>query len=113
MVWILCDGRAVASAKVASTAAARRRGLLGQNRCEGALVLPGVRQVHTVGMRFAIDVAWVDRRGRVLRVGRLEPCQVSRVVWKAATVIEATAGSMERWGIVRDAHVEFVSGVDG
>jgi hypothetical protein len=112
MVWVLCDGRAVASAKVAATAAARRRGLIGQDRFDGALVLPGARQVHTVGMRFAIDVAWVDRRGRVLRVGRLEPGRISRVVWRAATVIEATAGSMERWGIVQDAHVEFVTAVD-
>jgi hypothetical protein len=34
------------------------------------------------------------------------------VVWRAATVIEAAAGSMERWGIVQDAHVEFVTAVD-
>jgi uncharacterized membrane protein (UPF0127 family) len=113
MVWVLCDGRVVASASAAATAAARRRGLLGQNRFEGALVLPGVRQVHTLGMRFAIDVAWIDRRGRVLRVARLDPGRVSRVVWRAATVIEATAGSMERWGIVRGTHIELVTGVDG
>jgi len=113
MVWILCDGRAIASAEVASTAAARRRGLIGQDSFDGALVLPGVRQVHTLGMRFAIDVAWVDRRGGVLRVRRLDPGRVSRVVWKAATVIEATAGSMERWGIGHGAYVEFVTGVDG
>jgi uncharacterized membrane protein (UPF0127 family) len=111
-VWILCDGRVVASAELASTRAARRRGLLGRNGIEGALVLPGVRQVHTVGMRFAIDVAWIDRRGRVLRVDQLAPRRVTRVVWRAATMIEARAGSMARWGVVRGAHVEVVTEAD-
>lgn len=109
MAWLLCDGRVVASAEVASTRAARRRGLLGRAGFTGALVLPGVRQVHTVGMRFAIDVVWVARCGRVLRVDRLDPCRVSRVVWRARCVVEAEAGAMRRWGVGPGAVLEVVS----
>jgi uncharacterized membrane protein (UPF0127 family) len=75
---------------------------------EGALVLGRVRQVHTIGMRFAIDVAWCDRRGRVLRVETIGPGRVSRIVWRAAMVIEAAAGAMERWGVAPGGHIEVV-----
>ena len=98
-MWLLCDGRVVAAAEIAAGGAARRRGLLGRDGIEGALVLGRVRQVHTIGMRFAIDIMWCDRRGRVVRVETLVPGRVSRIVWRAATVIEATAGAMARWGV--------------
>jgi len=34
------------------------------------LLLPRTRSIHTVGMRFALDLVWLDREGRVLRVDR-------------------------------------------
>ena len=42
--------------------ASRRRGLLGRDGFEGALVLAPCRHVHTARMRFAIDVALCDAR---------------------------------------------------
>lgn len=110
-MWVICDGRVVAAAEVAATRAAGRHGLLGRDGVEGALVLRRARQVHTIGMRFAIDVAWCDRRGRVLRVETIAPGRVSRIVWRAATVIEATAGAMVRWGVVPGARIEVVGEV--
>jgi uncharacterized membrane protein (UPF0127 family) len=35
-----------------------------------ALLIPDCRSVHTFGMHFAIDVTFLDGRGRVLRVER-------------------------------------------
>ena len=32
------------------------------------LLLPATRSVHTFGMRFALDLLWLDRSGNVLRV---------------------------------------------
>jgi len=33
-----------------------------------AMLIPDCRSVHTAGMRFALDLVWLDRDGRVLRV---------------------------------------------
>ncbi len=55
------------------------------------------RHVHTVGMRFPIDVAFCDAEGTVLRTATLAPWRVSPVVRRAAFVIEAEAGAFERW----------------
>jgi uncharacterized membrane protein (UPF0127 family) len=85
--------------EVASTRRARGRGLLGRDGIDGALWLPGVRSVHTVGMRFAIDVAWLDHEGRVLRIRTMRPWRISRWVPRAAGVLEAEAGTFTREGI--------------
>lgn len=96
---LVVDGRAVAPLTVAVDPAARRRGLLGQTRVDGALFLPGVRAVHTVGMRIVIDVAYLDARGAVVEITRLRPWRVGRKRRHAAAVLEAAAGSFERWGV--------------
>jgi uncharacterized protein len=42
-----------------------------------ALLIPNCRSVHTFGMRFAIDVVFLDERGRPLRVEReVKSCRV-------------------------------------
>ena len=38
-----------------------------------ALRLPACSSVHTFGMRFRVDVMFLDREGRVLRVERRVP----------------------------------------
>ena len=57
-----------------------------------ALLFPRCRSVHTFGMRFAIDVVFLDSRGRVVRVvcglrpGRIVLCR------RAESVLELRAG---------------------
>ena len=89
------------TAELATTRRARRRGLLGRDGIDGALVLRPCRQVHTIGMRFAIDVAFCGRDGRVVRVITMKPTRVSRLVWRSRFVVEAAAGSFEQWGLRR------------
>src|SRR5262245_1309049 len=86
-------------AEVARTRAERRRGLLGRDHIDGALVLRPCRQVHTFGMRCPIDVLWCDRRGKVLRMATLAPRRISRLVLRARFVIEAGAGAARSWGV--------------
>lgn len=88
-----------ASADVASNRSARRNGLIGRDGLEGALVLRPCRWVHTIGLRFPIDVAYLDDEGIVLKVARMPPRRVGMPVWQARTVIEAEAGAFERWGL--------------
>ena len=99
MSWLVGNGRVLASAEVAATRAARRRGLLGRDDVVGALVLPRCRWVHTMGMRFAIDVAHLDADGVLLRVTRMPRHRIGLPVPRARSVVEASAGAFERWGL--------------
>ena len=86
--------------EVADDPATRLKGLLGRDGIEGALLLPGCRSVHTLGMRFAIDVAFLDRRGRVVAtVTPMRRRRLGRTRWRAHQVLEAEAGAFARWNI--------------
>jgi uncharacterized membrane protein (UPF0127 family) len=101
MAWLVREGGDVlASAEVAHRVRERTVGLLGRRvpgEVTGALVLRPCRQVHTMGMRFPIDVAFCDRDGVVLRTVTVPPWRVTRVVWRAGFVVEAAAGAFDRW----------------
>ena len=97
MAWLVRDGDVLASAEVARGMRERTQGLLGRDAVVGALVLRPCRQVHTLGMRFPIDVAFCDRDGTVLRTVTVAPWRVTRLVWRAGFVVEAAAGSFDRW----------------
>lgn len=97
--WLVSDARVLASTEVASNGRARRRGLLKRDDFEGAMVLSPCRWVHTIGMRFPLDVAFVDRDGVVVKAVRMSRHRVGLPVPKASWVIEAQAGAFERWGL--------------
>ena len=96
---MVSDARVFASADVASSRSARRNGLIGRDGFEGALVLRPCRWVHTIGLRFPLDVAYLDDEGVVLKTARMARRRVGVPVWKARTVVEAEAGAFERWGL--------------
>ncbi|HEX4528023.1 MAG TPA: DUF192 domain-containing protein [Acidimicrobiia bacterium] len=106
MAWLVRDGEVLAAVEVAETARARRRGLMHRDRLDGALVLRPCRNVHTVGMRFPIDVAFCDGDGTVLRTTTLAPWRISPVVRRSAFAIEAEAGAFDRWRLARGDRVE-------
>lgn len=98
--WLVCDGRTVAPVGVAETSAARRKGLLGTDRVEGALWITRCPSVHMMGMRYPIDVAVVDRQGMVLRTKTIKPLTGGTFFSRgAAATIEAAAGALARWGV--------------
>lgn len=104
--WLLREGEVLASLEVADTARARARGLLGRDHVDGALLLRPARSVHTVGMRFPIDVAFCDRDLRVLRTVTMGRHRISRPVWRARAVIEAEAGAFSRWQLAPGDQLE-------
>lgn len=99
MAWLLSDGNVIASAEVARTRSERRRGLLGRHHLDGALVLTDCRWIHTVRMRFPLDVAYLDAEGVVVKTVRMRPHHVGAPVRTASWVIEAEAGAFARWGL--------------
>ena len=99
MPWLVSGDRVFASLEVAGSAGRRARGLLGRDGMDGALWLPRTRAVHTLGMRFAIDVAYCDAAGTVLAIVTMPPWRLGRPRLRARSVVEAQAGSLQRWGI--------------
>jgi uncharacterized membrane protein (UPF0127 family) len=97
MGWLLRDGEVLASLEVADTRPARRRGLLGRDQLGGAMLLVPARSVHTFGMRFPIDVAWLDADLTVLRTRTMARHRLGLPVLRARAVLEAEAGTFARW----------------
>jgi hypothetical protein len=75
---------------VATTLRSRLLGLavLDRDSAKPGLLIPGCRSVHTFGMRFALDIRFLDHRGAVIstRAG-VRPWQVVREP-EAASVLE-------------------------
>ena len=97
MAWLVRDHEVLATLEIADTGRSRARGLLGRDDFDGALLIRPARSVHTFGMRFAIDVAFVDKDLRVIRMSSMARRRLSPLVWKAAGVIEARAGTFGSW----------------
>lgn len=106
MPWLVSGDRVFASLEVADSARRRARGLLGRDGLDGALWLPRTRAVHTLGMRFTIDVAYCDADGRVLAIVTMRPWRLGRPRLRACSVVEAQAGNLQRWGITAGTTLE-------
>jgi uncharacterized membrane protein (UPF0127 family) len=97
--WLLRSGDVLASAEVATSIIQRSKGLLGKKGYEGALVLHHTRSVHSIGMRFPIDVAFLDRKLVVVDVTHVPPWRIALPRVRARSVLEAEAGAFERWSL--------------
>jgi uncharacterized protein len=99
--------------RTARTFLSRLVGLLGTAAIaegEGLWIVP-CRSVHTLGMRYPIDVAFLDARGVV--VGTLEglpPNRIGRVVRDARGALELRAGTLAATGTVPGDRLEFEGG---
>lgn len=99
MPWLVRDEEVLASLEVADSFRARARGLLGRDSLDGALLLRPAASVHTLGMRFPIDVAYCDGDLCVLEIVRMGRWRLGRPRLRARAVIEAGAGAFERWSL--------------
>ncbi len=100
MAWLVRGDDVLASLDVADTFAARLKGLLGRDGLDGALLIRPAKSVHTLGMRFAIDVAFCAKDLVVVDVVTMPPNRFARPRPKAHCVIEAESGAFERWRLV-------------
>lgn len=97
--WLERDGGRLAPVEVAASYHARRRGLLGRDGVEGGLLISPCSGVHTFGMRFPIDVAYLDRSWTVLAVVSMKRNRLGRNRLRARHVLEAEWGALDRWGV--------------
>jgi len=99
MALLKVDQTPVAEVEVATSFRARSKGLLGRDGVATGLVLEPASSVHTFGMRFAIDVAYVSRTGRVLAVTTMPPGRLGLPRPRSRWVLETQAERMAEWGI--------------
>jgi hypothetical protein len=85
-------------ARVASGFRARLFGLshLDREEAGAGLLIPRCSNVHTFGMRFALDLVFLDREGRPISFRRAVPPR--RFAWdrRATSVLELPCGQGER-----------------
>lgn len=93
------NGKALADKLlIAETMFARMRGLLGRDsltKGEALLIRP-CKGIHTFGMRFPIDVVFLDRQYKVVATSRhILPNRMSTIYISAQSVIELPTGVVD------------------
>ncbi|MGQ0743399.1 MAG: DUF192 domain-containing protein [Acidimicrobiales bacterium] len=109
--WLLRDDEVLAALEVADSFRERSRGLLGREGIQGAILLRPARSVHSLGMRFDIDVAFCTSDLVVVRTLTLRPERLTRPCLRGRCVIEASAGAFERWSLCVGDQLE-IEGLD-
>ncbi|MER6631314.1 DUF192 domain-containing protein [Streptomyces sp. NPDC000987] len=94
--------------EIATSYRARTKGLLGRDSVDGAILLSPASGVHTFRMRIPIDVAYLDRRLRVIAVRTMRPGRLGLPRLRSRHVLEAEAGAMTGWGLRVGVRVEVV-----
>ncbi len=87
-------------ARIADTFFNRLKGLLGSKNLDQGqgLIIRPCNSIHTIGMKYDIDVIFIDERdyvvkiSKAIRAGRFAVCQ------KSAYVLELPAGTISRTG---------------
>jgi uncharacterized membrane protein (UPF0127 family) len=97
------------AADVADTSAKRRTGLLKHGRLdpgEGLWIVP-CESVHSFGMKFAIDVVYLDKKKKVRKVRKnMVPLRISACL-TAHSVLELPVGAIEASKTERGDQLEF------
>jgi uncharacterized protein len=100
---------------VAATHWSRFRGLMGMDAASfpagnGLWIIPS-RGVHTLGMKFPIDVLYLDTNKRVVHVERnLKPWRVARVSVRTVSVLELPGDSLKSNGTTVGDEIEIALG---
>jgi len=89
---------------VARAYSERRRGLAKMEPmpADHALHILRTNSVHTFGMRFALDLVWLGRRGNVVRIDHCVPPRRVKLCLRARSVVETCAGHGDRFAHVLD-----------
>lgn len=94
--------------QIADCFASRYTGLLNRQYLEDgeALWLKPGGSVHTLGMRFGIDVLFLDRQMKILKiVRRLKPWRLARAPRKTHSALEIASGRAATLGLRDDVRL--------
>jgi uncharacterized protein len=89
---------------VARTFRERRRGLAKMTPLPAgyALRILKCNSIHTFGMRFALDLVWLGRDGRLLRVDHGVAPRRMKLCVRARSVVETAAGQGDAFAAALD-----------
>ena len=92
--------------KLADKPWSRMKGLLGQTGLtdnQGLWITP-CNSVHSLFMKFSLDLIWLDKNQQILRIDRnFKPWRFATCL-KARSVIEVAAGTVDSIGILHDQY---------
>jgi uncharacterized membrane protein (UPF0127 family) len=107
--WVLRHGEVLASAELAESFFERSRGLIGKKSYDGVMILPRAHSIHSFGVHFPLDVAFLDKDLVVLAVLRLGRFGVTLPRRRASLALEAMGGCFDRWELRPGDTLEFRS----
>ena len=84
--------------ETAASAGARMKGLLGRAELPAGrgLLITKCNGIHMFFMRFAIDAVFLTEKGEVVYILRnFKPWRISKIIFRAAEVLELPAGTLE------------------
>jgi uncharacterized protein len=96
-------------AEIADTSQTRKKGLLKHNRLErgeGLWITP-CEGVHTVGMKFPIDVLFLDKKRKVVKIRAAMPRWRMAASLFAHSVLELPSGTAEATKTAAGDQLEF------
>lgn len=96
-------------AEIADTSAKRRTGLLKHTRLdpgEGLWIAP-TEGIHTFGMKFPIDVVFLNRKKKILKTRPNMARGRIALSWRAHSVLELPAGTLEETGTEAGDELQF------
>lgn len=105
------DWQWLGDVEIADGVLSRARGLLGRRTLDGdrALLLSPCAAIHTFGMRFAIDVLFLNGDGVIVSLAaRLPPWRWARGQGASVT-IEWAAGAIDRYDFARGQRLRWTS----
>lgn len=87
-------------AKVANDFFTRLKGLLGTRLLESGkgLIIRPCNSIHTVGMKYAIDVLFMDKYDQVLKIAMFMPAGKFSICRNSSYVVELPAGVIATTG---------------
>jgi len=95
---------------VADSFWSRGKGLIGRRRAleDYGLVIRPCNAIHTYFLSYPIDVLYLDRQSRVLRIlPALQPWRIGPIVWRSKTVVELPAGTAAQTGTMIGDVIEY------
>ena len=96
---------------VAESIFTRMKGLIGKTSLASGsgLLLKPCKAVHTFGMRFDIDIVFLDKENHVIKIiEALKPNRMTAIYREASTVLELSGGEMAKAQLTPGDYLEII-----
>jgi len=71
-------------------------------------VLKDCKSIHTIGMRYSLDAAFLDDNGRIIEIFEdLKPWKITPYITKADLVLEVLSGFIKKNSLAVGDRIEF------